>query len=250
MSKVKILVVEDNLVVAEDIRQQLEKLGYEVTQIAESGEVAIAAMKNKPPDVVLLDIHLGDGMDGIGVAEIIRRMVDIPFIYVTAYSGGTIFERAKKTAPHAYIVKPFNFKNLHSAIELALSNFSGHVFGSPPGAPQPEVEAEGQYIINDAIFIKQGGNFEKVLLHDVTVIKAQGSYSVLHTEDRKFTISMNLHSALEKLSRPDFIRLHRSYVVNVRQIESVEPNGVIIKGTLIPMSKALRGELLGKLRSL
>ncbi|MCB0490344.1 MAG: response regulator [Cyclobacteriaceae bacterium] len=252
MNKVKILVVEDEFIVAEDIRRNLVKLGYEVIRISRTAEEAIAAVKLSVPDLVLLDIRLGDDMDGIQAAEVIRKLVDIPFIYVTAHTDSVTFERAKRTAPHAYIVKPFNFQNLHLSIELALHNYSQKIFARPDEQAAFEDNPTGpiHYLINNSIFIKSGKSFEKVKLSDVKYIKADGSYSNLHAGNKEFILAMNLHTVLEKIDRPEFLRTHRSYVVNLNNIDRIEDNGVVIGETLIPVSRKVRDELMRKIASL
>ncbi|MBX2912311.1 MAG: response regulator [Cyclobacteriaceae bacterium] len=251
MNKVKILVVEDEFIVAEDIRRNLVKLGYEVTGISKTGEEAIAAVKLGTPDLALLDIRLGDGIDGVNVAEIIRKIVDIPLIFVTAHSDHATFERAKRTQPHAYIIKPFNFQNLHMSIELALHNYSNKIFGDPDEqVPAFDNARPLHYLINNSIFVKAGKVFEKVKLTDINYIKAHGSYSVLYANDRKFTLALNLHTVLEKIDRPEFLRTHRSYVVNLNNIERIEDNGVVIKGTLVPVTRKTKDELMRKIAAI
>ncbi|HOT04307.1 MAG TPA: response regulator [Methanolinea sp.] len=116
----RILVVEDEQIVAEDLRMTLETLGYEVAGIANSGEKAIELAGSERPDLILMDIMLAGSMDGIQAAAHIRRSYDMPVIYVTAYADSNLLERAKLTEPYGYIVKPFNEREVQSNIEIAL----------------------------------------------------------------------------------------------------------------------------------
>ncbi len=252
MNKVKILVVEDEFIVAEDIRRNLTKSGYDVIRVSRTADEAIAAVRLNNPDVILLDIRLGDGMDGIQAAEIIRKLVDIPFIYVTAHTDTATFERAKRTAPHAYIVKPFNFQNLHLSIELALHNYSQKIFAKPGDHSISTTDEEGpvHYLINNAIFIKSGKAFEKVKLSDVAYIKASGSYSHLYTNNKKYVLAINLHTVIEKIDRPEFIRTHRSYIVNLNNVDKIEDTGVMVQNILIPVSRKIKDELMRKISSI
>ncbi|AKB51494.1 response regulator receiver [Methanosarcina barkeri str. Wiesmoor] len=116
----RILVVEDEHIVAMGIKRMLKSLGYTVTGVASSGEDAISKAESTFPDVVLMDIMLKGDMDGVEAARKIREGFDVPVVYLTAYSDNIILERAKKTEPFGYIVKPFDEKDLYSSIEIAL----------------------------------------------------------------------------------------------------------------------------------
>ena len=116
----KILIAEDEYVIARGIQSNLEGWGYDVTGIATSGEGAIASAASDRPDLVLMDIVLKGDMDGIAAAATIVERFNIPVVYVTAFGSDPFVQRAKTSAPFGYIVKPFSDRALHSAIEIAL----------------------------------------------------------------------------------------------------------------------------------
>ena len=120
MAKAKILVVENEAIIARDIQDKLEDLGYDVPAIASSGEEAIKKAEEIKPDLVLMNIGLKGDMDGIDAAAHIHNRFDIPVVYVTAYMDEKRLERAKVTEPFGYIIKPFEDKELASTIEKAL----------------------------------------------------------------------------------------------------------------------------------
>jgi PAS domain S-box-containing protein len=120
MAKARIQIVEDEIVVAHDLKSTVEALGYEVPAIASTAEQAVACGRELHPDLVLMDIFLNGDEDGIDAAAIFRDDLEIPVIYLTAYSDESILERAKTTEPYGYIIKPFQERELHSAIEMAL----------------------------------------------------------------------------------------------------------------------------------
>jgi PAS domain S-box-containing protein/putative nucleotidyltransferase with HDIG domain len=115
-----ILVVEDERIVALDIKSRLEVLGYSVCGIVETGEKSISAAEEKKPDLVLMDIMLEGEMDGIEAAAKIQSMFDIPVIFLSAYSDDFTIQRAKISEPYGYILKPFDGKDLHTHIEMAI----------------------------------------------------------------------------------------------------------------------------------
>jgi two-component system cell cycle sensor histidine kinase/response regulator CckA len=119
-SKPKILVVEDERIVAEDIRRSLKKLGYEVSAVVSTGRDALRRVKQLEPDLILMDIVLRMDMSGIQTAEKIHEHHDIPIIYLTAYADEETLDKAKKTEPYGYILKPFEDRELQTTIEMAL----------------------------------------------------------------------------------------------------------------------------------
>ena len=124
MSKFKILIVEDDALVAKDIKQTLQTSGYSVTSIVTSGKQALIKAEKNAPDLVLMDIVLNGKMNGIETVHKIHNRFDIPVIYITAHSEAKTIEAAKLTEPYGYVVKPIDGKELLIAIEIALNKYS------------------------------------------------------------------------------------------------------------------------------
>ena len=124
MNKTKIFVVEDERIVSLALQRALNKLGYAVAGAAASGEAALESIPAAAPDLVLMDIQLEGELDGVATAERIHSMHDLPVIYLTGYSDGETLQRAKITEPSAYILKPFEERELHIAIDTALYRHS------------------------------------------------------------------------------------------------------------------------------
>ncbi len=120
MTEAKILVVEDENIVALEIKKRLQKLGYIVPSVASTGEDAISKVEGILPDLVLMDIMLKGEIDGIDAAGEIRKRFNIPVVYLTAYSDEETLQRAKLTEPYGYILKPFEENDLRTTIEIAL----------------------------------------------------------------------------------------------------------------------------------
>jgi DNA-binding NarL/FixJ family response regulator len=121
--KFSILIVEDEPLIAEDIRGYLEDSGFEVLGLVHEGEEALELLKSSQPDALLLDINLGDGMDGITLAGEIRKNYDFPFVFLTSHADKATLERAKQTIPSGYLLKPFDGKSLMTSLEVAIFNF-------------------------------------------------------------------------------------------------------------------------------
>ena len=120
MPDARILIVEDEAIEAMDIQQRLVGLGYPLPDIAYNGEEGVRKVEKTQPDLVLMDIMMPGKMDGVAAAEQIRSRFDIPIIFLTAYSDENTLRRAKITAPYGYIVKPFQERELHITVDMAL----------------------------------------------------------------------------------------------------------------------------------
>ncbi|HMX81219.1 MAG TPA: response regulator [Ferruginibacter sp.] len=239
---VKILVVEDELIIAEDICNMLKKMGYVVSGNAMDAEEATEMLNQEIPDLVLLDINLGGKRDGITLAEEINNKYQVPFIFITSYTDGPTIERAKKVTPANYLVKPFKPEQLYTAIEIALFNLAAAQHNKPG-----EEQEEG-LIIKDALFIKEKYSYTKVNLADIRWIKAEGNYLELHLADKKELIRSTLSSFLEKLNSDFFFRTHKSYAVNLRYLNRLEPSRIFIGATEIPVTKSYADDLLKRLQ--
>lgn len=120
MSEVNVLIVEDEPMVAEDIAEALNNIDFKVSAVVYTEKGALEELKNNTPDIVLLDINLKKGNEGIQIAEEINRRYHIPFVYLTAYSDKATLEMVQHTEPSGYLVKPFSEKGLFAALQLAL----------------------------------------------------------------------------------------------------------------------------------
>jgi signal transduction histidine kinase len=161
MSLIRILVVEDEPIVAEDIASRLTRMGYEVVGIVESGEAAIALAEATLPSLVLMDIILEGELDGIEAAEWLRANLEIPVVYLTANADESTLQRAKATIPFGYILKPFKERELQATIEIAISRHQAEQevrralaeqqlwqsLTEPGEPPQPGDEDRAQYLM-------------------------------------------------------------------------------------------------------
>lgn len=120
--KYRILVVEDEPLIAEDLVGFLEENNFETVGVAHNYDSAIEKIKHANPQAVLLDINLGEDKDGIDIGQEIREKYDLPFIYLTSYSGKQVLERAKKTRPNGYLLKPFDGRDVMTSLEIAIYN--------------------------------------------------------------------------------------------------------------------------------
>ena len=139
MDEIRVLIVEDEPLIAENIAMYLNNHDFTVSGIAYDDEEALAELKNNPPDAVLLDVNLESPKNGIDIAEYINSNNRIPFVFLTSYSDKTIVDRAKQTNPAGYIVKPFNEQTLYTTLEIALANFASRANQHVPKLSLPRI---------------------------------------------------------------------------------------------------------------
>lgn len=248
--KVKILIVEDELIIAEDMRDMLEELGYEVVGVTAEVAEAKRLLAATQPDLVMVDITLGTEQLGLELAKDIREQFHTPFIFCTSHADPLTLKKATQWHPSGYLVKPFDQNDLYSAIEVALANFSKKQV--PQEATQAaEVKEEANVIIKDALFIKEGHLYVKVKISDIRWLNPDGNYTTIHEkEGRKHVVRMPLKDLHEQLPQDQFFRTHRSYVVNVAYIEAINNQTIFIEDQPIPLGKNFREELLTQVRKM
>jgi len=240
MSKVKILIVEDEIIIADNICLILEDLGYEVLEPAINYEEALQTIKDEQPDLAILDIQLAGKKDGVDLAWTIKEQFDFPFIFLTSNADAATIDRVKKVAPPAYLVKPFKKEDLYTAIELALYNYAESKSESKQTAED--------LLIKDAIFVKDKNLFRKIKLDNIGYLKSDHVYVEVYTTDgEKHLIRGSLTDLSDRLPS-NFYRTHRSYTINVDHMDALNSSYVIINEQQIPIGKNYREDLLKRLR--
>ena len=255
MAAIKILVVEDEMIIGAKISMHLTSLGYEVTGIVPRGEEAVMHAEQNPPDIVLLDINLKGTIDGIETAKQMQRFGDMPIIYLTANTDEGTFNRAKSTRPFAFISKPFKQLDLQRAIELTISRMAENQTGKMEKTEgitpdNDDAKADAPYILSDRIFVKHKEKMVKIFIADILYIEADRNYSHIFTKNKEFMLSITLKGIEDKILSNAFLRVHRSYIINLAQVDEVAENHVIIGQKAIPISGAMREDLLKRLRTI
>lgn len=238
-----ILIVEDDMIVGTHISMLLTEAGYEVSGLLPSAEAALSHLEAHDTDLVLMDINLKGKMDGIEAAQHIYERHGLPVIFLTANSDPGTFQRAKQALPYAFLNKPFQPEALLQAIELAAYRSQENPSLS---APSPKSVAP----LSDRIFVRDKNKMVKISLEDIHYVKAERNYCTLVTPAKSYTLSIPLKSFEEKVSSSLFCRVHRSFLVNLQQVESLDEHHVFCSGEAIPLSKAYKKELSQRLNVL
>lgn len=249
MEKVKAIIIEDEFAIAEDIRRQLEDHGIEVMATFERAETVIPFFHKYKPDILLVDIQLLGPMDGVQLVKQLLTHGQFPFVYVTANSDQRTYDLAKQTHPYAFLVKPFNPQNLLAAIDLAIFNFASNIqpkgIDRAHGAPKFE-----QLLVNQSLFVRTNGRYEKVIPENMLFVEADGSYVHIQTSDHRYTLSQNLSSFLRKTPLSDFVRVHRSFVVNINRVDSFDESSVIVGAHKLPLGDNFKADFLSRIHYL
>ena len=194
--------------------------------------------------MVLIDISLKGKLDGIDLAKVVNTIHRIPFIFLTSHADRGLVERAKTVNPAGYMLKPFNDRELAINIEMALSNFSNQRAHPGPGAPADySREDHPVYHLNESLFLRKDHHFQRVALADITILEADNNYTTVYTNKDKFIYSTVLKKMEEKLPGKYFLRVHRSYVVNINAVTGYEGNMLYVGDRRIPVSKQYRHEV-------
>lgn len=367
--KLKIMIVEDEMIVAKDLQRILKKLNYETTDPFASGKKALEQMEFLRPDFLLLDINLKGEMDGIQLAEHIMQDYGIPFVFITAFSDKQTLNRAKMVEPYGYIIKPFSEDDIRTTVELALykhsrdieqrskSNtfadaldnieqgiiitdamrkiiFINRTAESLAGVPRSEVVgndieavlkmsdeitknnflklfepdeknnslnkdveltlSRNKVIINtfpvntsnlhssgmaivmtsagtangapstateknlinfleniyssNGFFVKKDAKFVRVNFKDILYIEAMDNYVILKiTGGEQYVLHSSMKDIESRVPQLTFARVHRSYIVQIEKVQSIEENILVIEGHRIPIGKSYKDALMERL---
>lgn len=236
MEKTRILIVEDDMIIAANISLQLTNLGYEVTGIETKGEEAVHHALETKPDIILMDIQLKGKYSGIDTAHVIRKYLDIPHIYLTANEDEPTFQKAKETHPFAFLTKPFTKLNLERTIALVEEK----IHEKRDSLPVEDTFVDSQ---EDRIFIRNQNKLVKVMLDDILYVEAERNYCKITTTTQTFLIVSPLNKLCDKVDPKHFVRIHRSFVVNFGKLDAVAESYVDVKGKLIPIGKQYKEDL-------
>ena len=242
----KILVIEDEMIIGANISLQLTKLGYEVTGIIPRGEEALLFIKEDRPDIILMDIRLKGKLDGIETAQQIQERYDIPIIYITANADAAHFNRAKATRPQAFISKPFKKLDLQRAIELTLSR----IVENNDTENITEGDSDSPYVLSDSIFVRHYEKMVKIVISNIFYVEAERNYCRIYSKDKSYLLVMTLKDLDDKLPKEHFMRIHRSFIINISQIDEVGSTHVVMAKKVIPISKTYKEALLKRLQTI
>lgn len=250
MANTNVFILEDENIVAKDIEMSLKKLGFNVVGMASSGEKVKELLDGGvEPDIFLMDIMIKGDMTGIEVAEYVKANYGSPVIFLTAYADENTLSKAKITEPYGYILKPFKEIDLHTTIEMALYKHQKTAELKKELDVYSTLASENQNG-KDYIFVKNKSRLVKISVEDLYYVEALKDYVNFHSRHGKYTIHSTMKDVQSKLPGKFFARVHRSFIVNLDKILSVEH----VHGRLqlesveksIPIGGSYKDDLLAK----
>lgn len=244
----EILLVEDNLVVVDSVVRMLSKLGYDKVESVTDYNAAVKILSLKKTHLVLIDILLSREETGIELGRYIRENINIPFIFITSNSDRATVADAKKVTPNGYLVKPFEKEDLFTAIEIALFNFREQLSTSKERNVL-DSDTDTKAILSDSIFIKKQHIYHRISFSEILYIKADNVYLEVYTTDKTFVVRSSLKEYYTKLPSKFFYKAHKSYIVNIEHISSINAKDVIIGQKKIPITKDFKDFLIKTMNS-
>ncbi len=252
---VHILVVEDHPGFAQLLHLMLEELGTVNIRMAKNYDEALSLFQEQAPDIGLIDIDLGEGeKNGIALVEKIRETEpDLPIIYLTANYTEDYYMRCRHTRPSSFMNKEISRLKLHQAIELALLQIktSETVSSTMPALSPAPAPMHVPFLNNTHFFFKVGDIYKNIAVEDIAFFYANGKMTFAKVEKRNFPTNVQLKTLEEELF-PKFIRIHKTYLVNVAHIESIntKDDKVEVAGESLPIGYSHRKTFLEQLKLL
>ena len=240
----KVLLVEDDMIIAADISVQLTKLGYEIIGIQTRAEDALSCIADNRPDIILMDIVLSGQMNGIEAARLILEKYALPVIFLTSNYDDATFQRALSARPHAFIAKPFQKSDLERTLRVTLQRMAVERRSDPVAGRTDHISN-----MDDRLFIRLKDQLVKVLLSEILYVEADRNYCSVFTEKHTHILSVPLRNFAAQLPVEQFVRVHRSFVVNLRKIDSISEfhEYLTIQNSRIPIARRSREEVTKRL---
>lgn len=226
-SSLNILIVEDELLIAEMLKEMLQDLGHTVGAKARSFNEAMEHLQRDTAiNFAFLDINLGKGKTGLDIAREIRTKQPIPFIFLTSYADKKTIQEAIEHKPEAYLIKPFSQADLLATLEIVRARKTGESFFT----------------------FKSGYEIIKLKTSDIRWLKSDNVYVELKTIGKTHLLRMSLDKVLTELNNDQFIRVHRSYAVNLLHVEAVNSQHIVIGQEKIPLARNHHEAFLNRFR--
>jgi two-component system, response regulator PdtaR len=230
-----ILIVEDEVLTADELRDQLQQLGFGNVAHARDSQAALALVKEHTFDLAIIDIQLASSdLNGIKLAQLLQKKQHLPVILASSFSDSDTVKEIVSNIPGAeFIVKPIALRQLYVDISRVLQNAcsTGKAASSPLAA--------------DMVFIKGNDNYyNRVHIHDILYVKADGSGIMIYTANgRAYFNSSSLSSFITQFRHPDIVRIHRSYAVNIKHVISRGKKMVKMgNGDILPISSTYQDD--------
>lgn len=224
----KILIIEDEPELALNIKEILVLIGYEVAGILDNGKDVLEFIQNNPVDLIFMDIQIRGPIDGVELCKQIKTRIKIPVVYLTAFSNKSILDKIATTEYEGYILKPFTIEDLQATTYLVIKNF--------PKKPQSSLK-------KSVIMVRDKGNAIPLQFDEILYLKADGLYTVIQTKTKSYVSRNILKDMIKGLPKNIFIRVHKSYAINYKEISSFNSKEIQMGEYSIPLRRGSLKEI-------
>jgi len=230
--KISIGIIEDELIVAEDLKQIALKMGHDVSFLSPTVAKAKDELaKSLRPDMLFIDINLNGQEDGISLATFVNQKYRIPFLFITASTDRETVERASYTYPYGYILKPFSTEDIFSTLTMAIAK-----------ADLEERMDRRDIFFEGSFFVRDKNLMVKVQLDEVLYFEGDGNHVILYTTSRKFVIRKALKDVETFLPFGMFLRIHKSYIIRTSALTALDADFVYIEKIKLPIGRSYQNE--------
>ena len=231
MEHIKILIVEDEILIAEDLKDILKSFGCKQIAMAHDKKSALTLLETFKPDIALLDIRMEKEVDGLEIGEYINAKCQIPFIYITAHSDVEMIKKIVKTKPLGYITKPFKKSDLFASLSLFAQEQSDSLTNT------------------NQLKVKDGYNTIIIHKNEINYIESDGNYVTIFYGMKKITLRQSMETLIHELNSDAFFKIHRCYVININKVSKFSKKEVHINNVSLPLSRNISFEFENKMNS-
>lgn len=234
-----ILVVEDELSFALELEILLREIGYSMLAVVDNSEDAMKAITAQQPDLILMDVDIRGRYSGVELAEQLAPL-QLPILFITCYQDEVTYRRTQQVNALGYLVKPISKYTLITAIQSIISNL---------GTKRFIASQEETFVRDNTLFFKRRNVYEKIQIDAIDYIKAYVDYTMAFCATEQYILSITMRQFLNLLSNKNFLRTHRSYIVNIDKVTAVSSseNKLWINNVIIPISRRLKKEVLAQI---
>lgn len=229
MQEIKVLIVEDEVLIAEDLKDLLLSFDVKAIEMAHSLESGIFMLKTFKPDIALLDIRMEGELDGLKIAEHINTNSNIPFIFITSHSDLETIRKIVQLKPAGYITKPFKRSDVFACINLVNTSTAK---------------------TRNKILIKDGHKTAVFEWDEIDYIEGEGNYINIYAGSRKVVARQSMDSIMNELDFETYYKIHRSYIINLKKVLKFTKKEVFIGSITIPVSRTLQEDFESRMSAL
>lgn len=226
----RLVIVEDDPLIAFDIRDIVSEFGHKVVDVFHSPD-EFKQSNIIDFDLALLDINMGNGRDGIELGTYLHKKLKKPCIFITSYFDKETVHHAREADPLAYILKPYEEHDIIANLELSKNKI------------KPQISANN----NTPIFVKHGGKLIKIVPKKVSVVQAYDMYTHLFIDGKRITASQTLKQVEKLFSNYNFIRVHKSFMVNMDAIDGICDDEILIGDQRVPVGRTYKKDLFDRI---